>query len=677
MSDLTESAALPLAPARPWRRLSRHGLLSLLALAVCAILLRDKLAGIDWADVGAALAATPASLLALGLLLSALSHAALSGYDRLAFTRIGRRIPLGRNLRGGFTGTVIAQTLGFGIVTGSLARQRVYRANGISPAEALAVSAYVGAGFFSGLTVVLCGFTLWDPSLLDGFLPDGAPTARLGAALVLATILALCLAARGRSRSFRVGNRRLRLPDGRWLLAATLLAAADLVPAALCLQIFLPADALPSLPAFIGLYVAALALGHATGAPGGVGPFEGVLFLALPHVAPTDLAAAILLYRTIYYGPTFVLALWLAAAARRPRPAPAPGAASGRERLAWLLDASPRAEAELVCLGDKQVFLPQGANGFLMYAQSGRFWIVMGDPHGPRTDWDRLVTEFEASARAAGARIAVYKTEAAAVGFWQARGYALQPLGEDAVLDPQAFSLDGPQRRELRRKVAQARKSGLTLAHHAPGTAPMQDLADVAASWRAAKGGREQTFSMGHWDPAFAARHPVFTATLDGRIVAFLTVWVSGDGREWMIDLMRLRADAPMGTMHALISEAIAAAAAAGARTFNLCMAPLTGLDRLAPVTPLSRLARAALARHPKGRELEGLRRFKDMFRPDWAPRYLAARSTLDHAEALVAAARLVAGAARDTAPLHLSWIAPDGAPRPTPDRTLAARKAA
>ncbi len=642
-------------------------------LALCWLVLRDRLAAIDPGALRDAVSATAPLALAAGFGLSALSHAALSCYDILAFRRIGRVVPLGRRLRGGFAGTVAAQTFGFGLLTGSFARHRIYRSNNVTPAEALALSAFVTAGFFSGLGVVLCVLVVLDPAPVEAVLAWAGEPARVLAGCALAGAFLVASAMGG--RVVRTGGRALRLPSGKWLLAASLLAAADLVPAALCLYLLLPPEAAPPVAGFIAVYVTALALGHVIGAPGGVGPFESVLFLALPAVSATDLAAAILLYRALYHGPWAVLALGLMVTA--PGRVPQQGRTRASGRIEWILDGGVRAEAELALLGDKQIFLPNGAGAFVMYATCGRFRIVMGEPHGPRDQWDAVMDAFEAEARRAGARTAIYKAEARALGFWRARGRTVQPLGEDAVLDPATFTLDTPDRRELRRKVAQVRKAGVEIRAHAPGAAPLDALAPVAEAWRAAKGGPEQTFSMGHWDPAFVSRHHVFEARLAEEPVAFLSVWVSGDGREWMIDLMRQTPAAPNGTMHALVVTALNAAQAARATRFNLCTAPLSGLERIAPVTWLSRLGHLAYLRLPQCRDVQGLRRFKETFRPEWEARLIVADNALGVVEALIAANILVRGGARGTGGLDRDWsVAEAGTADPARVAEAAARAA-
>jgi phosphatidylglycerol lysyltransferase len=75
-------------------------------------------------------------------------------------------------------------------------------------------------------------------------------------------------------------------------------------------------------------------------------------------------------------------------------------------------------------------------------------------------------------------------------------------------------------------------------------------------------------------------------------------------------------------------------------------MAPLSGLERLAPVTPLSRIGRLLYERADGRRGLAGLRRFKESFRPDWTPRYLAAEGPWQALGSLLAARALVAAPA-------------------------------
>jgi phosphatidylglycerol lysyltransferase len=614
------------------------------AIAGLGWLLSDRLTGLDLSAVLGHAAAVPASAIAAALGFTVLSHAALSLYDVAALRRIGPPFGFGRAALGGFVATTLGQSLGLSPLVGALARWRMHHAAGLDLAGATLLTAWVSAGFWVGAVFVVAAAALAAPAAAGRLTELGPWTAALAAAAALAALGGLARAMRRGLRSLRLGRRRVTLPDGAWMRDAALLTAADLVPAAAALWALLPAGTAPPFAELLLVYVVALAFGFASGAPAGAGAFEGALLLALPFAPAEPLLAACALYRLIYHGPTALAALallWRAGAPRRIGRAAA-RLPDGRETAA--LSRGDRAEAALAWTGDKRIALSPCGGAAMLYGVRGRRWIALGDPHGAAGARAEAAAAFLAAARAAGARPAIYK--AAEPALWLGLGLRLQPLGEEASVDPRGFDLRTPARRELRRKIGQAGKAGVRIVAHPPGRAPLGRLAPVAAAWRLSRGGDEMGFSMGRFDPDWLRRHPVFEALVGDRTVAFLSVCVSADGSEHMLDLMRPAPDAPHGTMHLLTLRAIEAAEAAGARRFNLCMAPLSGLERLAPVTPLSRVGRLIYERADGRRGLAGLRRFKDSFRPDWTPRYLAADGLPDAVGALVAARALVAAPA-------------------------------
>ena len=203
------------APPGVRLRISGRAVLTLAVIAFCFVLLANRLSDIRWSDVASAMAATPPKAMLLALVFGLLSHFALACYDLLAFSRIGRKVPWPRALKGGLAGAVMSQVLGFGLITGSLARARIYRANGVSPGETVALSGFVATGFFLGLGVVLTLLLLADPSVaaaVTGLAPWAVRTlAGAGlSALVLCGILGSLW-----PRRLQVGKVALRLPDLR------------------------------------------------------------------------------------------------------------------------------------------------------------------------------------------------------------------------------------------------------------------------------------------------------------------------------------------------------------------------------------------------------------------------------------------------------------------------------
>ena len=628
-----------------------------LCLLLALYLLHDRFQGLDLGATLNQVASVPLPMVLLGIFLTAVSYLGISGYDLLAFRLIGRDLPARLLLRSGLTATALGQTLGFGVVVGGIARWRMLRSEGVTPSEAAAASALVASGFFLGLMVVFAVMTLLASASVAAIIGLPRPTV-VAASLLALTLYGLILSLGGLEVSLL--GRRIALPNRTDMLRQTGLAALDVIPAGLALWVFLPSGLEIEIGLILTAYVAALAAGLLANTPGGLGAFEGVFLIALPQLPMESLLAGILCFRLFYYGLPFCIGALLLTQVelrsdryrrgRRHGPAaqrqgsrnsegrslasPAVTSAAafdtyGAEDAALIaraVETSDRAEANLAFLGDKRFLVASEAPGFVMFGRSGRTLVALGDPVAPRSAWPALIAGLKDHAGNIGARTPVfYKVGPETAAICRAQGLRTIRIGHEAVLDLATFDLTGSHRRELRRKTRQAAKAGVEILRHAPGAAPLDALAEVARLWRAAKQGRERSFSTGHFDPVYLARFPIFEAQQAGRTCAFISLWISGDGSEWALDVMRTRSDVPSGTMHTLVTEAALAARAAGARRFNLCMAPLSGLED--SDGRLERLGNAIYLHGRRFHGLQGLRQFKSTFRPEWEPRYLAHRT--------------------------------------------------
>lgn len=103
------------------------------------------------------------------------------------------------------------------------------------------------------------------------------------------------------------------------------------------------------------------------------------------------------------------------------------------------------------------------------------------------------------------------------------------------------------------------------------------------------------------------------------------------------VDLMRHLPDAPAGTMDMMFVRLFQWGRDQGHATFNLGLAPLSGMpeDRLAPIW--AKIGRALFERGERLYRFTGLRAFKAKFQPQWEPRYIATPGGLPRLRALVA----------------------------------------
>jgi phosphatidylglycerol lysyltransferase len=281
----------------------------------------------------------------------------------------------------------------------------------------------------------------------------------------------------------------------------------------------------------------------------------------------------------------------------------------------------------LALLGDKRFLFSESGHSFLMFGVRGRSWIAVGSPVGRRDERDELFWRFRVLADAHAARPGFYGLGPDDLPELVDLGFSIQKIGESAAVPLASFSMEGRRRGNLRRSWRKTGEEGATFEVLAPGEAcaVMEELRCVSDAWLAHHSGDEKTFSLGHFDPAYVAEFPVAIARVEGRIVAFATLWTTARRSSFSIDLMRYADDAPKDIMDFLFVELIAWGQAEGYQAFDFGMAPLAGLeDRpLAPI--MSRVGRLLFERGEDIYNFQGVRRYKDKYDPLWAPRYMAA----------------------------------------------------
>jgi phosphatidylglycerol lysyltransferase len=588
--------------ARPGRTLVRLFLV-LAALGLSWLVLRGQFDGITGAAVWLHLSALDPARAAAALAMVALAFLAVAGQERAALAHLALDIAPGRQRLAAMAAASVSQTVGFGPVVGAILRRRALPE--LTLAQSAAVSAAITLGFFAGLCVILLACAALRPGLP---LHDAAP------ALLAVLAVALPVAA------LAPGSRILGLRKPNLIVTGRFLGWLAVDLAALCTALWLVLPGAPPLASLFPLFAMALGTGLMSGSPGGAGPFEAALTLGLPGHDPAALVAGLLAFRALAFAlPALCGGLWLMCL---PAPAATPPAAprvAAPVPLSWTaLARLPMAEAQLALQGTLH----------LIAAAPGRLWlsadlphtrVVLGDPmpvgDGSAPAARALLRSLAETARAEGRVACLYKVGPRLAAQARRAGLAVLPVAREAVLDPVAFSTAGPARAALRRKLARARKAGVSAEPAA--RPPLHEMAAVARAWARRHGG-ERGFSMGVWNPATVLSQRVFAArAADGRLLAFVSFHAAPG--EWVLDLVRCRADMPDGTMYLLVHAALQAAAAQGLRRLTLAAVP----------EPAFRPARRSLAWLPVLHRMAGLLQFKAAFAPRWERRYIAAPGRL------------------------------------------------
>lgn len=249
----------------------------------------------------------------LAVTATALAYAALVGYDALALHFIGKPLPGRVVALGGFLGYAFGNTIGISILSGGAVRYRIYSAYGLNAFEVAAVSAYIAMALGTGLCLTgLAGLAVY-PLLISEIVRFDPWIVQVASVSVLVAIVALILTLSISKRRLRLGRFELGLPGPRSLGAQLVITVLDVVAAAYTLWVLMP-QGTPDLGPFVAIYAIAMMTGVLTHVPGGIGVFETVVIGALPPGVPvSEAAAALVLFRIIYYLLPFALGFILVA----------------------------------------------------------------------------------------------------------------------------------------------------------------------------------------------------------------------------------------------------------------------------------------------------------------------------------------------------------------------------
>lgn len=329
-----------------------------------------------------------------------------------------------------------------------------------------------------------------------------------------------------------------------------------------------------------------------------------------------------------------------------PRRSTVPPAAHDIEQASEIARGQSRADALLVLMRDKKVLFGASGRSFLMYGRHGGSWISLFDPIGPPEDLPELIWRFRELCDRERARPAFYQIKPDHLPLYVDVGLTLTRLGEEARVPLTQFSLDRPANRKLRQTYNRALRDGLTYRIIGRAEVPdfLEPLAITSDAWLSAKKVREKAFSLGAFSPDYIRNFDIAVVLKDDEVVAFATLLATDSGAEASLDLMRHRPDVPSSTMEFLIIATIVELQRRGLAWFNLGMAPLSGLERrrLAPLR--HRLGALVFEHGEQFYNFRGLRQFKEKFRPEWEPRYLASPGGVEPLIVLADAAALIGG---------------------------------
>jgi phosphatidylglycerol lysyltransferase len=314
---------------------------------------------------------------------------------------------------------------------------------------------------------------------------------------------------------------------------------------------------------------------------------------------------------------------------------------------------------------------PDGA-GLVNYRLTSKVAVVLGDPVCAPQAREQVMQSFLAFCARHGWRVAFYQVYPDHLDIYRSLNLRAFKMGEEAILYPQTFTLNGSALANVRTSCRRAEREGVTIQWYegAPPAEVMQHLEQISSTWLESKAGKRATetgFSVGRLDElSDAAQRADMVAdistssnvshlaiprlvtavalTSSGRACAFVTFTpiygfdnseATATGKQsgvqgwgWTLDMMRRTPEAPPGVMELLLVRAIERFRACGAHVLSLGM--VAWADTRQEMTPMQRqLASLVTDRLHLLEPGHTLFNFKQKFQPCWQSRYIVASTTL------------------------------------------------
>ena len=282
---------------------------------------------------------------------------------------------------------------------------------------------------------------------------------------------------------------------------------------------------------------------------------------------------------------------------------------------------------------DKSYFFSPSGGAFLAYRVVNGCALVGGDPIGEAADVPALLAAFRRFAHDRAWRVAILGASAELLPLYRASGLRSIYLGDEAVVCPAEFSLEGRAIRKVRQSVHRVRRAGYRVRFVRPAEVTPElraELERVSHEWRGRWPERGFTMAM---DALFAHEEGmlVVAESADGSAGGFLQLVPSPASGGYSLAAMRRGKDTPNGLMESLVVETIEWARDHGASELSLNFAVFGELLRGCEREALwRRAARFGLLRLDSVFQLERLLSFNRKFQPAWRPRYLCVERVLD-----------------------------------------------
>ena len=338
---------------------------------------------------------------------------------------------------------------------------------------------------------------------------------------------------------------------------------------------------------------------------------------------------------------TLLTPVYLALRAPEPRPEMSD---EDEQRLRELIARHPDSLGYFNLRRDKDVVWSPSGKAAIAYRVVSGVMLASGDPMGDPEAWPGAIKAFlERAEEHAWTPVVLACSERAGRAWVRDTGFSALELGDEAVVDTTAFTLEGRPMRNVRQMVRRVERAGyvveVTRASEVDDGVRRRVLMDAEA-WRGSDTERGFSMALGRLLEREDGDCVFVAARQDGVVRAFLQFVPWGaDGMS--LDVMRRDRDADPGVNELMIASVLQAAGELGVKQVSLNFAAfrsaLEHRERLG-AGPIARLWGGLLHFASRWLQIESLYRFNAKFQPQWRSRFLIYPTGRDLPRAALAA---------------------------------------
>ncbi|WP_316738901.1 phosphatidylglycerol lysyltransferase domain-containing protein [Pedobacter aquatilis] len=273
---------------------------------------------------------------------------------------------------------------------------------------------------------------------------------------------------------------------------------------------------------------------------------------------------------------------------------------------------------------DKFIYFNENRTAFISFKITRHFALVLEDPVAEnQEDKVAMIKKFEERCQENGFIAAYYRVPEESLGFYKSIGKKFIPIGEEAVLNLTAFTIEGGKMKTTRSAINRLSGEGFTFkVYEGPQKEGfLQKLQTVSDNWLRDLNQKEVAFTQGIFDKSILKNQTILTIEdEEEKVYAFLNIVPDYAPGEATYDLIRKETDAPNGVLDMLLAKTFLYLKEEGYTSVNMGLAPLSGIDGIDLTQKTIKYAYENLKAFA---QFKGLRKYKEKFYPSWNKKYL------------------------------------------------------